>query len=117
MYKHASPPANLRTSDCTYFAQTTFRERFVKFGIRRVHRRQHMYLVGKTGTGKTTVFKNMIVQDMQNGEGVAVLDPHGDLVKELLDFVPAERGNDGVHFDPSDTERPVGLNLLELQDH
>ena len=115
-YKKGEPPANIPTSDCTYFAQTTFRERFVKFGIKRVDRRQHMYLVGKTGTGKTTVFKNMIVQDMQNGEGVAVLDPHGDLVKELLDFVPAERVNDVVYFDPSDTERPVGLNLLELND-
>lgn len=115
-YKKGEPPANLPTSDCTYFAQTTFRERLVKFGIKRMDRRQHMYLVGKTGTGKTTVFKNMIVQDMQNGEGVAVLDPHGDLVKELLDFVPAERINDVVYFDPSDTGRPVGLNLLELQD-
>jgi len=115
-YKKGEPPANLPTSDCTYFAQTTFRERFAKFGIKRLDRRQHMYLVGKTGTGKTTVFKNMIVQDMQNGEGVAVLDPHGDLVKELLDFVPAERVNDVVYFDPSDTERPIGLNLLELQD-
>ncbi|MEX1068206.1 MAG: type IV secretion system DNA-binding domain-containing protein [Patescibacteria group bacterium] len=115
-YKKGEPPANLPTSDCTYFAQTTFRERFAKFGIKRTDRRQHMYLVGKTGTGKTTVFKNMIVQDMQNGEGVAVLDPHGDLVKELLDFVPAERVNDVVYFDPSDTGRPTGLNLLELQD-
>src|SRR3972149_178526 len=115
-YKKGEPPANIPTSDCTYFAQTTFRERFVKFGIKRVDRRQHMYLVGKTGTGKTTVFKNMIVQDMQNGEGVAVLDPHGDLVKELLDFVPAERVNDVVYFDPSDTDRPVGVNFLGLRD-
>ncbi|MDP1710789.1 MAG: type IV secretion system DNA-binding domain-containing protein [candidate division WWE3 bacterium] len=115
-YKKGEPPANIPTSDCIYFAQTTFREKFVKFGIKRVDRRQHMYLVGKTGTGKTTVFKNMIVQDMQNGEGVAVLDPHGDLVKELLDFVPAERLHEVVYFDPSDTGRPIGLNLLELQD-
>lgn len=115
-YKKGEPPAGLPTTDCTYFAQTTFRERFVKFGIKRMDRRQHMYLVGKTGTGKTTVFKNMIVQDMQNGEGVAVLDPHGDLVKELLDFVPPERVKDVVYFDPSDTERPIGLNLLELRD-
>ncbi len=115
-YKKGEPPANLPTADCTYFAQTTFRERLVKFGIKRADRRQHMYLVGKTGTGKTTVFKNMVVQDMQNGEGVAVLDPHGDLVKDLLDFVPAERVDDVVYFDPSDTERPIGLNLLELHD-
>jgi len=115
-YKKGEPPANLPATNCTYFAQTTFREKFIKFGIKREDRRQHMYLVGKTGTGKTTVFKNMIVQDMQNGEGVGVLDPHGDMVNELLDFVPPERVNDVVYFDPSDTTRPVSLNLLELHD-
>lgn len=115
-YKKGEPPANLPTDDCTYFAQTTFREKFIRFGLSREDRRRHMYLVGKTGTGKTTVFKNMIVQDMQNGEGVAVLDPHGDLVRDLLDFVPPERVKDVVYFDPSDSERPIGLNLLELSD-
>lgn len=115
-YKKGEPPANLPTTDCTYFAQTTFRDRMVKFGIGREDRRKHMYLIGKTGTGKTTLFKNMIVQDIQNGEGVAVLDPHGDLVKELLDFVPPERVKDVVYFDPADTGRPTGLNPLELHD-
>ncbi|NIT04607.1 type IV secretion system DNA-binding domain-containing protein [Candidatus Saccharibacteria bacterium] len=115
-YKKGEPPANLPTSNCTYFAQTTFRERLVRFGIKRDDRRKHMYLVGKTGTGKSTLFKNMIVQDIQNGEGVAVLDPHGDLVKDLLDFIPPERVKDVVYFDPADVERPVGLNLLELND-
>lgn len=115
-YKKGEPPANLPTANCTYFAQTTFHEKYIRFGLTREDRRRHVYLVGKTGTGKTTVFKNMIVQDMQNGEGVGVLDPHGDLVKELLDFVPPERVGDVVYFDPADAERPVGLNLLELQD-
>jgi len=115
-YKKGEPPANLPTSDCTYFAQTTFRERMAKFGIKRDDRRKHMYLIGKTGTGKSTVFKNMIVQDIQNGEGVGVLDPHGDLVKDLLDFIPPDRVKDVVYFDPSDIGRPVGLNLLEIND-
>lgn len=115
-YKKGEPPANLPVENCIYFAQTTFRERLLRFGISRDDRRRHMYLVGKTGTGKTTVFKNMIVQDMQNGEGVAVLDPHGDLVRDLLDFVPPERVKDVVYFDPADSERPIGLNLLELSD-
>ena len=117
-YKKGEPPANIPTSDCTYFAQTTFRERLTKFGIKNHtdDRRKHMYLIGKTGTGKSTVFKNMIVQDIQNGEGVAVLDPHGDLVKDLLDFIPPERIKDVIYFDPSDVKYPIGLNLLELQD-
>lgn len=115
-YKKGEPPASLPTTDCTYFAQTTFRERMMKFGIKSEDRRKHMYVIGKTGTGKTTVFKNMIIQDIQNGGGVAVLDPHGDLVKELLDFVPPERIEDVVYFDPADTEWPIGLNPLELRD-
>lgn len=115
-YKKGEPPANLPTSDCVYFAQTSFRDRFQRFGIKQEDRNRHMYVVGKTGTGKTNLFKNMIVQDIQNGEGVAVLDPHGDLVDDLLDFVPPERVEDVVYFDPADEEHPIGLNLLELED-
>jgi len=115
-YKKGEPPENLPTEDCVYFAQTSFRDRFQRFGIKRTDRRRHIYVVGKTGTGKTTLFKNMIVQDIQNGEGVAVLDPHGDLVDDLLDFVPPERVRDVVYFDPGDERHPVGLNLLELDD-
>jgi len=115
-YKKGEPPANLPTSDVNYFAKTTFRDRMAKFGIKKEDRRKHMYLIGKTGTGKTTIFKNMIIQDIQNGAGVAVLDPHGDLVRELLDFIPPERVKDVVYFDPSDNEWPIGLNPMELQD-
>ncbi len=115
-YKKGEPPASLPISDCIYFAQTSFRDRFQRFGIKRADRRQHMYVVGKTGTGKTNLFKNMIVQDIQNGDGVAVLDPHGDLVHDLLDFVPPERVNDVVYFNPADEKRPIGLNLLEIED-
>lgn len=115
-YKKGEPPANLPTTDCIYFAQTTFRGNLIRFGIKRADRRRHTYLVGKTGTGKSTMFKNMIIQDIQNGEGIAVLDPHGDLVKDLLDFVPPERVKDVVYFDPADTKYPIGINPLELHD-
>ncbi|PIZ41129.1 hypothetical protein COY35_01020 [candidate division WWE3 bacterium CG_4_10_14_0_2_um_filter_47_8] len=115
-YKKGEPPPHLPTSNCTYFAQTSFRDRFQRFGIAREDRRRHMYVVGKTGTGKTTLFKNMIVQDIQNGEGVAVLDPHGELVQDLLDFIPPERVEDVVYFDPADTKWPIGLNFLEIKD-
>jgi hypothetical protein len=114
--RRGEPPLNLPTQDCTYFARTNFRDQMVNFGIKEEDRRRHIYLVGKTGTGKTTVFKNMIVQDMEEGRGVGILDPHGDLVKELLDFVPNERVEDVVLVDPSDAEQPVGINLLECPD-
>lgn len=114
--RQGEPPLNLPIEDCTFLGKTTFRNQFVKFGIRDSDRAQHMYLIGKTGTGKTTIFKNMVVQDMRNGKGVGVLDPHGSLIDELLDFVPKERVNDVVIFDPSDVQRPVSLNMLECID-
>src|SRR3989338_7718450 len=73
--KKGEPPLSLPTTDCTYFAETIFREARVKFGIQRPDRRKHMYLIGKTGSGKSTLIKNMIISDMKNGEGVAILDP------------------------------------------
>lgn len=76
-------------------------------------RATHMYVVGQTGTGKTTLLKNMILSDMQAGRGLAVIDPHGDLFEELLCIIPPERQKDVVIFDPTDTEFPVGFNLLE----
>ncbi len=112
-YRKGEPPLNLPVEDCTYFAKTTFRDRMSKFGIKRDDRRRHFYAVGKTGCGKSTMFENMAVQDMENGEGVAVLDPLGDTVEHLLERVPGHRVDDVVIFDPSDYNRPVALNLLE----
>lgn len=112
--KRGEPPLNLPTEDCTYIGKTSFRESLIKFGIKRDDRRRHLYLVGKTGAGKTTVFKNMILQDMQNGEGLAVLDPHGDLIEEMLEFVPENRVKDVVILDPGESEFPVGFNMLEI---
>ena len=74
---------------------------------------RHMYIIGKTGTGKTEFLKQMILQDIQGGEGVGVIDPHGDLIEDLLQVIPPERAEDVILFDPSDTTRPMGLNMLE----
>lgn len=76
-------------------------------------RRRHMYAIGTTGTGKSALFANMALQDIAAGEGVAVVDPHGSLVEQILENIPPERADDVIYFDPSDTERPIGLNMLE----
>lgn len=76
-------------------------------------RRRHMYIVGKTGTGKSEFLKDQILQDIRGGKGVCVIDPHGELVDDLLEYIPVERAEDVIVFDPSDTERPMGLNIME----
>lgn len=83
------------------------------FGLRRADRRQHVYIVGKSGTGKTTALATMILQDLKRGEGCAVLDPHGDLAERLLDHIPAHRINDTIYFNPADHEHPVAFNIFE----
>ncbi|MFH0831113.1 MAG: type IV secretion system DNA-binding domain-containing protein [Parcubacteria group bacterium] len=85
------------------------------FMLPREDRRRHMYMVGKTGTGKTTLLKNMIREDIEEGEGVAYLDPHGDAVEEILQTIPKHRIDDVIVFKPGDVERPVGLNMLEFE--
>lgn len=99
--------------DITLFAETTFRNENKKFGIKTDDRRRHVYLIGKTGMGKTTMMENMIYQDIHDGRGVALVDPHGDFVEKILDYIPSSRINDVVYFNPSDTEYPVSLNILE----
>lgn len=79
-------------------------------------RRRHMYLIGQTGTGKTTMFLNMIEQDIQEGRGVGVVDPHGDLIEDILLRIPPERARDVILFDPKDHDRPLGFNILESKD-
>lgn len=78
-------------------------------------RRRHFYFIGKSGTGKSTILENMIRQDVQEGKGVAVIDPHGDLIEATLLRIPRERADDVIVFDPADLERPMGLNLLEAE--
>lgn len=76
-------------------------------------RLRHFYVIGQTGTGKTTILKNMIAQDIANGEGVCMIDPHGDVIQELLSLIPKHRYEDVIYFDPGNTERPMALNMLE----
>lgn len=116
--KKGEPPANLPTENCTYMGTTVFRDRKIKFGIKNDgdDRLRHMYLIGKSGTGKSTLFKNMIIQDINNGFGVGVLDPHGELIDDILEYIPDNRIEDVILVDPSDTEHPVGINILELDD-
>jgi len=101
--------------DINFFAKTEFKNTTSIFGIRKEDRRKHLYIVGKTGTGKSTMIANMAINDMRNGEGVAVIDPHGDLTNVLLDFIPSHRINDVAYLDPSDAEHPFHLNPLEVE--
>lgn len=102
--------------DVVYFARTDYRNARRLFGIKRKDRRQHMYVVGKTGTGKSALLFNMISQDIANGEGVCIVDPHGELVEGILKMIPEERLDDVIYFNPADTEYHVGFNILELPD-
>lgn len=97
-----------------FFARTEFKNRITTFGIKKDDRSKHFYIIGKTGTGKSTLIANMAINDMRNGEGLAVIDPHGDLSEILLDYIPSFRINDVAYLDPSDTEYPFRLNPLEV---
>ncbi len=99
--------------DIAVFAQTTYRNKFKKFGIKTDDRRRHMYLIGKTGMGKSTVLENMIVNDIRAGYGVAVVDPHGDLAERIVKYIPSERIKDIVYFNPSDIDYPIAFNVVE----
>jgi CxxC-x17-CxxC domain-containing protein len=102
--------------DVIYFGRTNYRNANRLFGIKRNDRRQHTYIVGKTGTGKSALISNMIIQDIANGEGVCVVDPHGELVEGILAKIPEERIDDVVYFNPADTDYHIGFNVLELPD-
>jgi hypothetical protein len=97
----------------TFFAKTNYRNQQVPFGIKPDDRRRHMYVIGKTGMGKTTLLENMAIQDIRNGNGVCFIDPHGDSIVKILDFVPPGRINDVVYFNPADLEHPIAFNILE----
>lgn len=100
----------------TIIGQTNFRGQHRPFGIYDDDRRRHMYIIGKTGVGKTTLIENMLIQDIKHGKGVALVDPHGDVVERVLDAIPPERTNDVIYFDPADVNYPVAFNVLEAID-
>lgn len=120
--KKGEPPANLPiednvdSEDLTIFAQADFRHLRHKFGIKIPDRRYHMYVIGKTGTGKSTLLENMVIDDIREGRGVAVVDPHGDLINHILEYIPEERIKDVVIFSPADKMFPVAFNPLENVD-
>ncbi|NBO17390.1 MAG: DUF87 domain-containing protein [Proteobacteria bacterium] len=110
-------PDNLPTSNCVYIGKASYRNKIIEFGIKEgTDRLRHMYMIGKTGTGKSSLFLNMIIQDILNGNGVGVIDPHGELVRDILDYIPENRIKDVVLVDPSDFERPVGINIMQLEE-
>lgn len=97
----------------TFFARTDARGRDVQFGIKAKDRQRHVYVIGKTGMGKSTLLENMAVQDIQNGEGMAFIDPHGRSAETLLNYIPEHRVKDVLYFAPFDTEHPVSFNIME----
>lgn len=116
------PPENLPTyvhtpeaerMNLNLFARTEFKNQEQIFGIRKLDRRRHMYVIGKSGTGKSTLLANMIINDLKHNEGLAVVDPHGDLIETVLNYIPRHRINDVIIFDPADPHAVVKMNLFE----
>lgn len=120
--KKSEPPPNLPltenfdVNDLTVLGKTDFRQKQEKFGIKINDRLRHMYVIGKSGTGKSTLLENMILDDIRENRGIIVVDPHGELVEHVVDEIPDHRMKDTILIDPSDREYPVGLNLLEAVD-
>lgn len=112
MAKKSPPPANMpREGVILGTVKYRGQENFVR--IKREDRMRHMYVIGKSGSGKSEALKSIIQQDMENGDGVCVMDPHGELADDCLELVPKNRIDDVIYFDPGNTERPMGLNMLE----
>jgi CxxC-x17-CxxC domain-containing protein len=103
----------IENNNVTIFGSTNYRHTDRSFGIKRDDRRRHMYVIGKTGMGKTTLLENLIISDIINGEGCCYIDPHGDTAEKILDFIPANRVNDLVYFCPADAGFPIAFNILE----
>ncbi|MBN2087458.1 type IV secretion system DNA-binding domain-containing protein [Candidatus Peregrinibacteria bacterium] len=111
-FKIAAAPNNLPTEGM-FLGNNVFRGETKPVHIKRDDRRRHFYMIGKSGTGKSTVLKQMLKQDLKNGEGLCLIDPHGDLVEGIIPHIPRERADDVILFDPGDLGRPMGLNILE----
>lgn len=110
--KRTPPPVNMPTEGLI-LGQSVYRGQEVTVRVKEADRRRHIYSIGMTGTGKSNLLSNLAIQDIQEGRGVCVIDPHGDLVEDCLRCIPAERADDVVYFNPADSDRPMGINLLE----
>ncbi|MEK7625357.1 MAG: type IV secretion system DNA-binding domain-containing protein [Patescibacteria group bacterium] len=106
-------PESKDPPEINFFGATNFRNKNQKFGIKIDDRRRHMYVVGKTGMGKTTLLENMVLNDIYAGHGVGLVDPHGDFAEKIVNYIPAHRINDVVYFNPGDLDYPIGFNILE----
>lgn len=113
--RKAIPPSNL-PSEGIILGQSQYRGENYKIRMKAPDRRRHLYVIGKSGSGKSVFQASLIKQDIEEGRGVCVIDPHGDLVDECLEYVPKNRADDVIFFDPADIERPVGLNMLEFDE-
>lgn len=123
MSKKLEPPVNLPIPGrdgggdaLTILGEAVFRGHRTPFGIKPDDRRRHMYVIGKTGMGKSTLLENMIHSDIREGKGVGVIDPHGDLIEAVLQVIPSNRTNDVILFDPADKEYPLSFNMLSARD-
>lgn len=112
--KTAPAPAEI-PEDGLFIGTSVYRGVTRKIAMEDDDRRRHIYIIGATGTGKTELMKDMIMQDIKAGKGICFMDPHGDAVEDILKLIPAERAEDVIYFRPSDTERPMGLNLMEAK--
>jgi hypothetical protein len=111
-FKVVKAPVNI-AKEGLYIGDNVFRGESKPIFVKNEDRFRHFYVIGQTGTGKSSILQVMARQDLRNGKWIAVMDPHGDLAKDLLPFIPKSRADDLVYFDPGDLSRPMGLNLLE----
>src|SRR3989339_258169 len=111
--RHAPAPTNI-PEDGIILGENVYRGQVREIKIKREDRRRHTYIIGKSGVGKSVLLASMAIQDVINGEGVCLIDPHGDLIDDVLKRIPPERAEDVILFAPADTERPLALNLLEF---
>lgn len=110
--KNAPAPHNIPTSGL-YLGKSRYRGQEREIFMSMDDRRRHMYIIGKTGTGKSEFLKEMILQDIENGNGVCAIDPHGEFIEDILELMPPERADDVIYFNPSDLDRPMGMNMME----
>ncbi len=113
-YKISPPPTNI-PEEGILLGHNIYRGVKKEIRMKNEDRFRHFYVIGQTGTGKSSILQVMIRQDLQNGKGICVVDPHGQLIDDILPFIPRERADDVIYFNPADLDRPLGLNLLEAE--